>query len=625
MDNRQKNSVLDAVRNDELDQLRESLRRPALDATQLNEAAAVAAGAGKPLYATLLLRAGADPDLIRPHLKELVTNAAGEGLFEALKDLLKMGGDPNAPNQESVTPLCASAAYGHTGCVELLLKAGADPNRRAHGGTPLQLAAAFGHASVVAALLEGGADASLHDPVGRGLPQFLAHRHGHQELAAKIRNYVWETRKQRAISHFRAAGWDPSPAPGGIPRLIVSGTQLRDPKEVFTAATEVVDIDATVDLPFTKFEGWLKQINPEELDVMRCEALDAAFPLFLNQEAPEADFLPRELPGDQPPRGVKLNRERRFAGDPYLPRARYFTVCDEQGRDFETLKYELLAYRYPPFSGRIQLIDCTESDAGDQLGQFGMKPPGDRCFVLVFLPSKNSLNPFLFKAGFPQRPVGQILTLHIEHVCIQKTIDLRVPATAEWFARFFSRLVQDISGHSKTQQKSLRCWPFRPALRSFSEILPAVLTQEPGGNTLTSSIGAWLRKAGAEALVFPSARNDSYLIVDSGHPTAYGGWNLVDFRRAHPVREQVFLDVDDYWPKDIRLGPGTSLLERVPPNPFRFVSLTFTERGKYAGSFQIEKMSSTMNTLFQMELEAFENGQPVRPWWAWSNYAETGL
>ena len=139
---------------------------------------------------------------------------------------------------------------------------------------------------------------------------------------------------------------------------------------------------------------------------------------------------------------------------------------------------------------------------------------------------------------------------------------------------------------------------------------------------MTSAIGAWLRKAGVEALIFPSARNDTYLIMDSGRATAYGGWNLVDFRGAKPVREQAFLEVDDYWPQDIRLGPGNALLERVPPNPFRFVSLALTEHGSSAGSFKVEKMSSTVDALMEMELDALENGHAVPPWWSWQNYVE---
>lgn len=548
-----------------------------------------------------------------------VLEAARGNQIDLLRQLLEMGADPNVGDLR-YTPLCAAAERGHTSCLNLLLEAGADPNLRAPWPiTPLQLAAAHGHASAVAALLKAGADPSLPDPLNRGLPQFLAHRYGHQEVAATIRDHALSLRKQRADSHLRAAGWNSVADPQGVP-LIVTGTQMKDPEMVFAAATQAVNVEPGVDLPFTRFEGWLKQLNVERLDVMRREAVDAAFPLFLNLEIPEADFLPDRVPEGQKDTTVSFLRQRRFAGDPYLPRARYFTVSDEHGSDYETLKYELLAYRYLPFSGKIQVVDCDEPDASDRLGEFGMKPPGDHCLVLVFMPNR-TLNPFLIKAGLPQQPVGQILPVQIEHVCIERIIDLRIPATAEWFARFFSCLVQDISGHSQTRHKSLRCWPFRPALEDFKDILPAILTQEIGGNSLTSSIGAWLRKAGAEALVFPSARNDTYLVVEEGQPTGYGGWNLVDFRGAPPVREQTFLDVDDYWPAEIRLGPGT-LLGHVPPNPFRFVSVAFTETGRYAGSFQVEKMSSTVETLMEMELEATEDGKPARPWWSWANYVE---
>ena len=61
----------------------------------------------------------------------------------------------------------------------------------------------------------------------------------------------------------------------------MSGTQKNDPEEVFAAATDVLDEQPNIDLPLTAFEGWLKQLDPQKLDVMRGEAVDAAFPLFL--------------------------------------------------------------------------------------------------------------------------------------------------------------------------------------------------------------------------------------------------------------------------------------------------------------------------------------------------------
>jgi hypothetical protein len=179
-----------------------------------------------------------------------VLEAVRSNQIDLLRQLLEMGADPNVGDLR-LTPLCAAAERGYTACVKLLLKAGVDPNRRAPWPiTPLQLAAANGHASVVAALLEAGADPSLPDPLNRGLPQFLAHRYGHQEIAATIRDHALNLRKQRADRHLRASGWNPVAAPQGVP-LIVTGTQMRDPEVVFAAATEAVDVEPALDLPFT--------------------------------------------------------------------------------------------------------------------------------------------------------------------------------------------------------------------------------------------------------------------------------------------------------------------------------------------------------------------------------------
>jgi hypothetical protein len=67
-----------------------------------------------------------------------------------------------------------------------------------------------------------------------------------------------------------------------------------------------------------------------------------------------------------------------------------------------------------------------------------------------------------------------------------------------------------------------------------------------GGNGATRIAGQWLRSLGTDALVFPSARSDSFVEAHDEDVTAFYGWNLVDYRTAYPARLQTF-DLTPSW------------------------------------------------------------------------------
>jgi hypothetical protein len=58
-----------------------------------------------------------------------------------------------------------------------------------------------------------------------------------------------------------------------------------------------------------------------------------------------------------------------------------------------------------------------------------------------------------------------------------------------------------------------------------------------GGSLLTHVLGHRLRRLGANALVYPSARADSFCISNEGGLKSFGGWNLVDYRNAAPAED----------------------------------------------------------------------------------------
>jgi len=355
------------------------------------------------------------------------------------------------------------------------------------------------------------------------------------------------------------------------------------------------------------------------MDVFRLEALDAFFPVFTAFDRPRPEQLPnlpepdgRETTG----RVIRLSRERRFAGDHLLPRGCYYTLCSESGDDDKALCNELFAYRDVRQSGRIDL--CDPSYPPDKKT---VQPPWDNpteplLYVSISLAPRGA-DSFLYRAGLARKTQAQtfLFPLRVVHVQLDKVIDLRQPATQSWFVDFFSEFVDDISEWTKTGQRHLRWWPNRPRLERFDQILPSLLTQELGGNAFTKAVGSWLRRAGAEALIYPSARTDASLALSNGIVAGFRGWNLVDYRGAEPPQRQIFLDLDDYWPDRVRVGPGMDLRLDLPHELFEDVIITFTETGTHAGSFEVKNLEASARRLYEEEVESVRQRKPVKPWW----------
>ena len=59
---------------------------------------------------------------------------------------------------------------------------------------------------------------------------------------------------------------------------------------------------------------------------------------------------------------------------------------------------------------------------------------------------------------------------------------------------------------------------------------------------ISQYIGHWMRTRRVEAFVFPSARNDTTVLVVNGEIKGHKGWNLVDYRNAPPPAIDVMLN-----------------------------------------------------------------------------------
>jgi transposase-like protein len=504
--------------------------------------------------------------------------------------------------------------------VRELLRAGADPSHwgKPWGRTPLHYAAMLGFEEIAEALLAADADPDRAD--FNGVKPFgAASLAGHHRTAGLIRDWLSRRGEERTHQQLDRLGWPIGPI--GVRKdeaeLILAGTRKVDDSDriiELSVATEPFRID----VPFTSFDGWIKQIVPERAPPIAREAFEAAFPWFLDLAVPPEKML-ASIPEEGKAWRFSGRRPRRFAGDDALPRSRYYTLCkDESGNDAGTLVCEIWAYSHIARTGEIELIDTADPTASKRLAKLGLETPANKSILVVFSPGpKSGVSPFLLHTGLPQRVVAFPIPMQTIHERIDKVVDLRIPDTADWFARVVSQAVLHLHSPSTDRSGYYKCWPFRPPLDNFGQLLPAMLTQELGGGVLSVAAGALLRRAGANALVFPSARNDPRLRVQDGKLGWAKGWNLVDYRKAPPPKQMIVLDVDRSWPDNVRLGPGFSLRDGRPGPDFLFknVTIEYEDSGRYRGCFEVDGIVKALALLRAMELQTFCNNETLPPWW----------
>jgi hypothetical protein len=295
-------------------------------------------------------------------------------------------------------------------------------------------------------------------------------------------------------------------------------------------------------IPISEFSGGLRRVDPEHQEEVAAMVLSAAFPHFATLD---------ELLGDQP-RSQKP--KRRFAGGLTLPRGRYYSLCSPNTRnDHGTLVNELLAYSEPKVTGAVEIEDLAyprwiHPDHG-LFSMFGMNSKAggenrDALSIMFFSAVKEDEETYFAKlhkifvvdnrTGFRggiRSVLGGIqkngkrwcvdgvyiyYTTTIE--TINNTLDLRqLPAQD-----FLVKLVRSGELGFSAQLRE----PLFPSLLLF------LLGLEYGGGIITEKIGSWLRSHGVNALIFPSARSDSFLRVRNGVCEDWRHWNLVDYRDA---------------------------------------------------------------------------------------------
>lgn len=117
----------------------------------------------------LLLKHGADPNLLHPDQGPSLVVATIHNRIDAIKLLLDYGADVNLTKPGFATSLGSACAKGYLDIARLLLDRGADVNAvDGIGNTPLISAVqSLVHKDVIQLLLERGADPSIADAFDR--------------------------------------------------------------------------------------------------------------------------------------------------------------------------------------------------------------------------------------------------------------------------------------------------------------------------------------------------------------------------------------------------------------------------------------------------------------------------
>jgi hypothetical protein len=274
---------------------------------------------------------------------------------------------------------------------------------------------------------------------------------------------------------------------------------------------------------------------------------------------------------------------------------------------------ELYAYYRIADAGIVTLVDSTNEHSMRGLEESGLwnLPRLDTPFIAVlFSPSERGANPLgrLCGVEFPNA-LSVLLPLSVQLTSIDRVLDLRRPEAADWFAYYFSRLVVDIGETAKAgaseEYRWVQCCPYRPKLDAIREMLPTLLTQEPGGGLFCQMAGSWLRQNQVNALIYPSVRSDPRVEIRDGEVIDSSSWNLVDYRGAGAPYFRFFFDFSDYWEEKVRVGLGLGVGELPKRDPYHMARVEYVTEGPRRGSWRAVGIMAVKMAIMQVQQNAY--------------------
>ncbi|WP_159928813.1 MULTISPECIES: hypothetical protein [Nocardia] len=205
--------------------------------------------------------------------------------------------------------------------------------------------------------------------------------------------------------------------------------------------------------------------------------------------------------------------------------------------------YELMTYWSGRLSGGVfpSMFDTSSHPDADgfvaSLRDFVAASP-DRRYRVAAERLLDSGKPFLYV--IPMRAhasVGEtqeaqefvdfpaLCELTMREFTVPDCLDLRLEAHREFFC---AELVEAEPINARVQFAGTR----HESTVDFISVLSAMIFPELGGESFHAAVGQELRKRGYQGLVFPSARNDSRVVIVDGTLMQHSGWNFLDYRGA---------------------------------------------------------------------------------------------
>lgn len=367
-----------------------------------------------------------------------------------------------------------------------------------------------------------------------------------------------------------------------------------------------------MELPLTTLETMLKCIRPDNFSDTAKGVMDYFFPNFLRLD--QFHGSSGEIQGIMSDKTFELTgraRERRYAGDRTLDRGRYYALQNPKrvpGR-FNPLIGELFAYADASTEVLPIVLDSTIAEDRQNLNQHGITAPGA---YLAFVVRENDVAKIPPSLGLPAARTVILFAIEVVEAKIERVIDLRLPATQEWFFHTFYQLElahRSMEGQFLTigsDTHKVCMVPDDRKLVSFFDLLPTLVAGNLGGGLhFLQGIGAWLRSHGIFGLVFPSARTDFGVDILDGKLVESWGWNFVLYHGSEPTPwEQYFgkcirwLD----WEKPVRLQIETDTPERAGTWGVR--DLRTLQEFKFQHAMKIAQLAKQQRA---------EQGTPVSP------------
>lgn len=306
-------------------------------------------------------------------------------------------------------------------------------------------------------------------------------------------------------------------------------------------------------IPTSILRDTLRQHHPDDSGEIGAALLDTFFPSFRSLHDQAASLaeqgIHRIISGKSHQFGSRC-RERRYAGDTSLDRGRYFAILDPSTIDpnCNTLMAELFSYASP---SQQDLPVCLDSKYDEeQLAGLGLGQSSETEDILYFVVEPTVLRKVCgieMDSGDGNVVVG--VKIRKQTAQIDKVIDLRQPATSEWFTQHFCAL--EMQGESEVTHRVRFRKYWKP--QNFYELLPTLLDPTLGGGTpFLQGIGAWLRSHDVAGLVFPSSRIDSG-VNNTANDMVSWGWNYVDYRGSNETPWEHYFGQLPAWikPEDI--------------------------------------------------------------------------